>query len=81
MKIKKAEKSKRARTRTGAPGEDKRELVRKALELGKKNIEKGDMKISAADMIRLLELSGKLAGDEAERIEVRWVDPEESGAE
>lgn len=78
-KHRKAEKTgAQPRGRPPKPAADEhRELVRKTLALAKRSIAKGEMKVSATDLIRLLELSDKWERDNRAPVEARWVDPED----
>ncbi len=50
------------------------DLIRKAIKIFEDKMEKGEMKVSAGEYIRLLELLQQVDGDEPREIIVRWVD-------
>jgi hypothetical protein len=72
VKGKPEEKSENAR-----PLSERQALARKALALVRRRIEEGDMKLSVADLVRLLEIADEERGKGGSRvvIEARWVDP------
>ncbi len=55
---------------------DPRELIRKALALGKKKVASGEIKLSASDLIRLMEIAERWEDEKGVLIEARWVKPE-----
>jgi hypothetical protein len=50
------------------------DLIRKAIKIFEDKMTKGEMKVSAGEYIRLLELLQQVDGDEPREITVRWVD-------
>jgi len=50
------------------------DLIRKAIEIFEVKMTKGEIKVSAGEYIRLLELLQQVDGDEPREITVRWVD-------
>jgi hypothetical protein len=50
------------------------ELIRKAIQIYEDKLAAGEMKVSAGEYIRLLELLQQLDGDEPREIRVTWVD-------
>jgi hypothetical protein len=56
---------------------DARELIRKALLLAKQKVAKGEIKLSASDLIRLMEAADRWESENGVLVEARWVKPEE----
>lgn len=50
------------------------DLIRTAIKIFEDKMTKGEMKVSAGEYIRLLELLQQVDGDEPREITVRWVD-------
>jgi hypothetical protein len=50
------------------------DLIRQAIKIFEQKMAKGEMKVSAGEYIRLLELLQQVDGDEPREITVRWVD-------
>ena len=55
---------------------DVRELLRKALLLAKQKVAKGEIKISASDLIRLMEAADRWESENGVLVEARWVESE-----
>ena len=53
---------------------NKTDLIRKAIEIYEAKLAAGEMKVSAGEYIRLLELLQQVDGDEPREIRVTWVD-------
>jgi hypothetical protein len=56
----------------------KADVIRNAIKLFEAKVEKGDMKITASEYIRLLELLQQVDGDKPREIRIRWVDRDET---
>ncbi|MCX6618771.1 MAG: hypothetical protein NTZ98_22075 [Acidobacteria bacterium] len=54
---------------------DARDLIRKALLLARQKVAKGEIKLSASDLIRLLETADRWERHKGVLIEARWVKP------
>jgi hypothetical protein len=61
------------------PGTTKKlDAIRKAIALFEEKLENGDMKVTASEYIRLLELLQQIdGGDKPREIRIRWVDQNE----
>ena len=58
-----------------SPGKgNKTDLIRKAIQIYEEKLANGEMKVSAGEYIRLLELLQQVDGDEPREIRVTWVD-------
>jgi hypothetical protein len=69
-----------AKRRAGAAEEtpvDTRDLIRKALLLARQKVAKGEIKLSASDLIRLMEAADRWESENGVLVEARWVKPEE----
>jgi hypothetical protein len=55
---------------------DARELLRKALLLAKQKVAKGEIKLSASDLIRLMEAADRWESENGVLVEARWVESE-----
>ncbi|MBI4874666.1 MAG: hypothetical protein HY822_08535 [Acidobacteria bacterium] len=64
------------RTRAGK-AIDKAELVNRLVHGIEQKLEKGELKATLGDFIRLLQLQKELENEQPKEIEVRWVDPSE----
>jgi hypothetical protein len=58
--------------------EKKLDAIRKAIELFEKKLRDGEMKVTASEYIRLLELQQQIGGDQPREIRIRWVDQNET---
>lgn len=56
---------------------DARDLIRKALLLAKQKVAKGEIKLSASDLIRLMEAADRWESENGVLVEARWVKPGE----
>ena len=55
---------------------DVRELLRKALLLAREKVAKGEIKLSASDLIRLMEAADRWESENGVLVEARWVESE-----
>lgn len=55
---------------------DARELLRKALLLAREKVAKGEIKLSASDLIRLMEAADRWESENGVLVEARWVESE-----
>jgi hypothetical protein len=58
--------------------EKKIDAIRKAIALFEQKLQNGDMKVTASEYIRLLELQQQIGGDQPREIRIRWVEQNET---
>jgi hypothetical protein len=56
----------------------KLDAIRRAIELFEKKLQEGQIKVTASEYIRLLELQQQISGDKPRGIRIRWVDRNET---
>jgi hypothetical protein len=55
---------------------DTRDLIRQALLLARQKVAKGEIKLSASDLIRLMEAADRWESENGVLVEARWVESE-----